>query len=348
MRTRDKLIAMCLLLGTLSMPTYACTGDYQIREFGASVRLDEPRLVVEDGITPYQLFTGKIPPTTVKINDAICYKPTVQILKGGNTIEFQVMYSGYYSLLSRGTVDVDALLIDKEKGLSWIDKDSGHDKNFLITAYLEKGKTYILRTVGEQGEYAISMARGLPTSGYEYEYNPNLYENNDVQFNNNCYTYVLGLKRNPLTGWSFPYNGINPGWFANRPLSMGNLMSNRQIVKDRVEKGCRDDFKVFKNGNFRQLKTFEMPDVGHYKVALFLFQNGEKADIHWYRQDKDGTWSHKQGVLPFEKEDNTRQCITIPHASDNGIYKDFIGYYQFPNLRQFTNLRGEQLQKIFN
>ena len=38
-----------------------------------------------------------------------------------------------------------------------------------------------------------------------------------------------------------------------------------------------------------RLKT-KVPD-GYYKVAMLI----ETEDVHWLRQDEDGTWSHKPG-----------------------------------------------------
>ena len=61
--------------------------------------------------------------------------------------------------------------------------------------------------------------------------------------------------------------------------------------------------------------------------------------FHFYRQNKDGTWSHKPGILPVDNKDASKRPIAVPHfanrdyttVDDSEIkYSDFCGYYCIP------------------
>jgi hypothetical protein len=51
-----------------------------------------------------------------------------------------------------------------------------------------------------------------------------------------------------------------------------------------------------------------------WKVALVI--DPLFPDFHWYRQDDDGTWSHKPGGLPATNRDADGNPITDPRAAD--------------------------------
>lgn len=57
-------------------------------------------------------------------------------------------------------------------------------------------------------------------------------------------------------------------------------------------------------------------------------------DYHWYRQNPDGTWSHKPGATEVTNKDNSGKTIYNPvTANRNGIpyggvnYTNVIGFY---------------------
>ncbi len=50
-------------------------------------------------------------------------------------------------------------------------------------------------------------------------------------------------------------------------------------------------------------------------------------DYHWYRQDSDGLWSHKQGTFPVTRNDDSGDPIIDPKLADRGEYTEFLGYY---------------------
>ena len=53
----------------------------------------------------------------------------------------------------------------------------------------------------------------------------------------------------------------------------------------------------------------------------------DDKDCHFYRQDSDGLWSHKQGNAPIQKTDESGKPIIDPETADRGRYTVFVGYY---------------------
>ena len=73
------------------------------------------------------------------------------------------------------------------------------------------------------------------------------------------------------------------------------------------------------------------PPPGMYPVALVIAPGD---DYHWYRQDSDGTWSHKPGNTPATNLDASGNPITNPETANrnNGShdYSVFCGYFYVP------------------
>jgi hypothetical protein len=77
------------------------------------------------------------------------------------------------------------------------------------------------------------------------------------------------------------------------------------------------------------------------KIALVV-DKGE--DYHFYRQDKDGMWSHKDGSNKVKRYDALKQPIANPELASRDYrwqgsdlnYEDFCGFYcvpRDPNIR---------------
>jgi hypothetical protein len=64
------------------------------------------------------------------------------------------------------------------------------------------------------------------------------------------------------------------------------------------------------------------PGFGWY-VALVIWPNN---DYHWYRQDKNGCWSHKPGETPVRNVDNSGNQIADPKTCNRGPYTQFCTY----------------------
>ncbi len=83
---------------------------------------------------------------------------------------------------------------------------------------------------------------------------------------------------------------------------------------------------------------------GTYKIALVYYcestEGIEHTGFHWYRQNPDGTWSHKSGQMPISSMDygdceGIRHVITDPLVCNRVCrdddecfdYNMFGGYY---------------------
>ena len=81
---------------------------------------------------------------------------------------------------------------------------------------------------------------------------------------------------------------------------------------------------------FENCNSIINPPEGAYRVALFIYPG---YDFHWYRQNSDGTWSHKVGGMEVTNLDFSGEVIYDPLESDrNNIaatvnYSQLIGYF---------------------
>lgn len=84
---------------------------------------------------------------------------------------------------------------------------------------------------------------------------------------------------------------------------------------------------------------------GKSKIALVV-DPGD--DYHFYRQDADGWWSHKDGANPVKRFDAEGQPIWDPKTAARDYrprgsflnYTDFCGYYCVPRDRPLNLARG--------
>jgi hypothetical protein len=166
----------------------------------------------------------------------------------------------------------------------------------------------------------------FPVSGSEPPYEPSTWGGWT-----NCYAYALDLKSNPITGESFT-NKPQPGDFSGGTTQDGD--SKDDIIDDTTN-------DLTKLGRSISPSTSDTPCAdGSYRVALAIdplndFGTNEVWDYHWYRQNPDGTWSHKPGTGPVSNVDGSGRTIVDPENSDRKFvyedetyfYADFGGYY---------------------
>lgn len=66
--------------------------------------------------------------------------------------------------------------------------------------------------------------------------------------------------------------------------------------------------------------------TGTWKIAIAIDADGT-GDYHFYRQNNDGTWSHKPGASDVKNTDESGNLIYNPKTADRGIYECFVGFY---------------------
>lgn len=168
---------------------------------------------------------------------------------------------------------------------------------------------------------------------------PSLWEeinNNDHLKYSNCYTYA--------------FNYVD---YGDSKLQPGEIHGTKYL-----ENTCDEIIQKVKNDNHREdiIETtfdIELPN-DRYKIALFIDPDENDRDTddfdqdyHFYRQDCDGSWSHKPGTNDATNEDASGNIILNPEDSDRNYvekcirnneedcdeehnYSEFCGYLSVP------------------
>lgn len=189
------------------------------------------------------------------------------------------------------------------------------------------------------------------TNGFEHDYNPDSWNHPYIEGSHNCYTYFLndqikavkercnelckkhGKGNCPKKVEQCSNLKPQPGHYDNL-LKKGNInMGSNKYTCPMMEGRIMGDNEAIKKVRFDQ----KCPKH-YYKGAMVV---DPEHTYHFYRQNQDGTWSHKPGTLPVTNKDASEKVIYVPHNADrnynkngkkNGInYLDFCGYYCVPN-----------------
>ena len=164
----------------------------------------------------------------------------------------------------------------------------------------------------------------------------------------NCYNYALNLIFNKESY-------LQPGelGFSNdNNVTPEDLKERSKLSEGAFKKYCNKVIELAQKDGLIWLGKNMESRPGYRLIALAMAEfdddNKKDLDYHWYRQDNDGTWSHKPGpksVRPLEIkakfEDNVAD-IVYPHEvkADRGRYKDFMGYFLAPEDGMAYNKSG--------
>tara|TARA_B110001450_G_scaffold111593_1_gene105368 strand:+ start:353 stop:1036 length:684 start_codon:yes stop_codon:yes gene_type:complete len=164
------------------------------------------------------------------------------------------------------------------------------------------------------------------------KYNPDKWNKNIyIRKSHNCYAYALNILKPSYANLCKKYlkktkkhncHGLRPqpGQFSGY---IDEYKKHPYKCK-KIERRMKKDNKYLK----KIRKNQKCPD-GYYKIALV--NDGE--DYHFYRQDKIGLWSHKDGWRKARNTDVKNRLIKDPKTAKRGKYKKFCGYYIVPNNR---------------
>lgn len=203
-------------------------------------------------------------------------------------------------------------------------------------------------------------------SGSEPDYNPNEWADPLIEGSHNCYAYFLDdkiprVKNKCLSICKQTHSNSKcrsnrnavekcgnlkpqPGNYADEK-SIKNFQKNRHYTcPHMIKKIMIDSYK--QKDNKRQLKngsTIYGPVDFTEKCKPNYYKGGLTVDrgktFHFYRQDSNGRYSHKQGTLEVGNSDASEKSIWAPHLSDRdykknkskGIkYNDWCGYFCIP------------------
>jgi len=157
----------------------------------------------------------------------------------------------------------------------------------------------------------------------------------ESRWNNNCYTYAINQPVSPYTGENYgDWNECQPnllgGLEKDEDFSYWRLGGTKKYGK--LIEGAKLDLNGF--GFTIQESTYE--EVGNgdcWKVAVcFEEDEGHYGDYHWYRQNLNGTWSHKKGRAKVSKVDAKGKVIHNPQECNRGIYTEFGGFFMIRKL----------------
>lgn len=150
--------------------------------------------------------------------------------------------------------------------------------------------------------------------------------------NANCYSYALN---NPTYYWAVPGMGFaktTTGHFLRSATSIFEAFPSDEAYRHALIDGSKKD---------GLLPTTEpKAPEGYRLVALFISDKAGNRDFHWYRQDDDGTWSHKDGRSAPSNKDDDGNIIQDPQATKHAAYPVFGGYFLAPR-------HGVALQQTF-
>ena len=174
----------------------------------------------------------------------------------------------------------------------------------------------------------------LPIGGNEHDFNPDVWTEEGTH-HSNCYLYAV-LKYSSI---STDKATMQPG-YPNNPITSSNL--NEKDIISRVKSDLEQSEKTI-------YKTTEKkkPTGSYRKIALVIAPG---VDYHWYEQNSDGYWSHKQGNATYPTNldasgnliSNPRTCnrkytyvftniITGNRYKKELNYSNFCGYYMVNN-----------------
>lgn len=171
-----------------------------------------------------------------------------------------------------------------------------------------------------------------------------------VKASHNCYAYFLddqkisladkcqNICQNKRNGAkSCPEKNDDCRPLIPQPGDAGDLYATNQNKNSATDCGTLTQKILKDNPNIKPALFTERCPNNYYKGAVVV--SPEKS-FHFYRQNKDGRWSHKPGVLPVSHTDAADHQIWVPHFADRNYlenplygttYSQFCSYYCIPN-----------------
>ena len=172
-----------------------------------------------------------------------------------------------------------------------------------------------------------------PLTGYEPKYEPKKWNDNpNIKRSHNCYSYMLNNQNRCLEDLckkgNCKYINPQPGHQSGMTL----FVDTKKTTCDKLEMRMMSD-----NPHMEKSELKTKCKNGFYKTGLSV---DPQKQYHFYRQDSNGYWSHKDGGKPVTNLDASNNLILDPEQSNRDYskynYKDWCGYYCVPN--QNTNM----------
>lgn len=152
----------------------------------------------------------------------------------------------------------------------------------------------------------------------------------DILDSTNCYIYALNIPKNPETEEKWDK------WTSVQPGNLGGNKLDPETWQVKYDPEFINFFLNNVNNDLRELQlqiipsTFEeiIEEEEVWKIALAF----NSLDYHWYRQNDDGTWSHKLGRNFVSNIDSDYNVINNPEICNRGSYNKFVGFFMIKKL----------------
>ena len=177
---------------------------------------------------------------------------------------------------------------------------------------------------------------GSPRSGSEPDFEPLRYNGNPFAYkSHNCFSYAMN---------AFDQNLIQMcqihGNCRQRFHQPGAKSGDRFALNSTERRTCKVVEKLQQSDvpDLRKTTFYNRCPRGTSKIALVV---DEGEDYHYYRQDADGMWSHKDGSNKVKRFDALKRPIFNPEYASRDYrwqgsdlnYEDFCGFYCVPRDR---------------
>ena len=189
--------------------------------------------------------------------------------------------------------------------------------------------------------------RGSPLSGSEPIRDVELYNKPAVRRCHNCYSYAMHVYDPKGVELCKKYGNCRN--FFHQP---GAKTGHRNELNREERRSCPIVEKLMMGDIPEVTKTMydaKCP-TGMSKVAAVVDKG---VDYHWYRQDRDGFWSHKDGSNKVKTFDALKRPIFNPELASRDYrwqgsdlnYEDFCGFYCVPRDHPVVLGRGVNVPK---
>ena len=181
---------------------------------------------------------------------------------------------------------------------------------------------------------------------YHPKYEPEKWNKNKyIKKTHNCYAYALNIihkkqanickKYMELTKkYDCPFLRPQPGKYSGCIDIYKSHLYNCKTIEKRM---------FTDNPLIKKLKKNEECPDNYYKIALVCLKDG--SDYHFYRQDNNGLWSHKDGWRLATNKDFKGKLIKNPETANKGKSYSFCGYYMVPNSSKHKNMSNRIKKK---
>lgn len=160
-------------------------------------------------------------------------------------------------------------------------------------------------------------------------YQPEIWnKDKTIRKSHNCYSYALNIiskkqidlcKKIQDKNGKCPIINPQPGQYAGIYDDTKKKLYNCKELVYRI---------LSDNPHIKHIAENEKCPENYYKIALYLKNN--YTDYHFYRQDDNGLWSHKDSWRKASNRDYDGKLITNIQSANRGKYTILCGFFMVP------------------